>query len=411
MKKILLPIMIFLLTTSLMSAQKVGINKATPTFTFDITQPAGVNLSNIPLMNIEYTGTNSADVIGIRSKSKPADYFGIGGDFEGGYIGVQGKILGGLNQSYFGLRGDVAGSGAGNFFGAYGYAHGSGINYGVYGIATGGTKNWAGYFANGNVFIQNKLAISNTNPQHPVHINQPTGTTIGENFPVMHVEYTGNNMADVIAIQGRCVISSSYGVGGQFEGGHKGVVGKVTTSDGGTHFGVQGIVSSTTGTNVGIFGSVSGHQLNDYAGYFGNGNVFIEDELGIGRDPETNRLEVNGNASKSTAGDWLANSDARLKKNIIPLKPEEMIQKMLALQGITYEWNDDQTGTKRPEGIQYGFTAQNIQEVFPALVEEDARGYLQTPYGTYDAMMVEAIRYLYDEIKMLREELAMAKVK
>ena len=44
--------------------------------------------------------------------------------------------------------------------------------------------------------------------------------------------------------------------------------------------------------------------------------------------------------------------------------------------------------------------------VFPTLVEEDAKGYLQTAYGTYDAMMVEAIRYLFNEDKLLREEIA-----
>ena len=126
--------------------------------------------------------------------------------------------------------------------------------------------------------------------------------------------------------------------------------------------------------------------------------------IGIGRPPTTNRLEVEGEASKSSAGSWVANSDARLKKNIRPLNSQEMLQKMLTLRGITYEWNDNKTGSKRPEGIQYGFTAQNIQTVFPTLVEEDNLGYLQTAYGTYDAMTVEAIRALHEEIEALKAE-------
>ncbi|MEK7256898.1 MAG: tail fiber domain-containing protein, partial [Bacteroidota bacterium] len=129
-----------------------------------------------------------------------------------------------------------------------------------------------------------------------------------------------------------------------------------------------------------------------------NGNV------GIGRNPVTNILEVEGDASKSSAGDWLANSDARLKKNIRALNSQLMLQSLLALQGIAYEWDDDKTGSKRPDGIQYGFTAQNIQEVFPTLVEEDKLGYLQTAYGTYDAMTVEAIRALHEEIEKLETE-------
>ncbi|MCB9336652.1 MAG: tail fiber domain-containing protein [Lewinellaceae bacterium] len=122
-------------------------------------------------------------------------------------------------------------------------------------------------------------------------------------------------------------------------------------------------------------------------------------KVGIRRTPLTNALEVEGEASKSSAGNWLANSDARLKKNITPLNSWEMLEKLLALQGITYEWDDDKTSSKRPEGVQYGFTAQNIQEVFPTLVEEDKLGYLQTAYGTYDAMTVEAIRALYQEME------------
>ena len=125
--------------------------------------------------------------------------------------------------------------------------------------------------------------------------------------------------------------------------------------------------------------------------------------FGIGIDPVTNLLEVDGNASKTTAGNWLANSDARLKKNITPLSSQEMLNKLLALQGVTYEWDDNKTGTQRPEGIQYGFTAQNIQEVFPSLVTADNQGYLQTPYGTYDAMTVEAIRALNEKIEQLEE--------
>ncbi|MEM6698116.1 MAG: tail fiber domain-containing protein, partial [Bacteroidota bacterium] len=120
--------------------------------------------------------------------------------------------------------------------------------------------------------------------------------------------------------------------------------------------------------------------------------------VGIGRRAQTYRLEVNGNASKNAAGDWFANSDARLKTNIQQLNAEQTLQQLLTLKGVTYEWEDNKTGTDRPEGIQYGFTAQNIQEVFPTLVEEDAQGYLQTAYGTYDAMYVEALRTLQQQI-------------
>jgi hypothetical protein len=123
-----------------------------------------------------------------------------------------------------------------------------------------------------------------------------------------------------------------------------------------------------------------------------------EGNVGIGRTPTTNILEVEGDASKTSAGDWLANSDARLKKEIKQMDSQMVLDKMLALKGVTYYWNDTVTGSKRPTQLQYGFTAQNIQEVFPILVEEDNLGFLQTAYGTYDAMYVESMRALQEQI-------------
>ena len=140
-------------------------------------------------------------------------------------------------------------------------------------------------------------------------------------------------------------------------------------------------------------------------GDFANDELEFNGKVGISRNPGTNNLEVNGTASKSSSGDWLANSDARLKKNITPLPSENVLQKLLQLKGVTYEWNDDKTGNKRPEGIQYGFTAQNIQEVYPELVSEDNLGYLQTAYGTYDAMYIESIRALLNRIETLETKL------
>ncbi|MEM1356898.1 MAG: tail fiber domain-containing protein, partial [Bacteroidota bacterium] len=92
------------------------------------------------------------------------------------------------------------------------------------------------------------------------------------------------------------------------------------------------------------------------------------------------------------------------KKNIQQLNAEAILEKLLSLKGITYEWDDHKTGYERPLGTQYGFTAQNIQEVFPTLVEEDAEGYLQTAYGTYDAMYVEAFRAIMERVQKLETE-------
>ncbi len=160
------------------------------------------------------------------------------------------------------------------------------------------------------------------------------------------------------------------------------------------------------GSYVGSFGwSQASTRYFLYDGNTGTNPLVIKDgRVGLGdRNPTTNMLEVNGNASKSSAGSWLGNSDARLKKDIQPISGA--LQKVMQLKGISYQWADNKTGIKRPEGIQMGFTAQNIQQVFPEAVTTDAQGYLQTAYGTYDALLVEAIRELKNENDLLKIEI------
>ena len=163
--------------------------------------------------------------------------------------------------------------------------------------------------------------------------------------------------------------------------------------------------------------STNSNSANDRLFVIGNGDVTLglpsennaftilkNGRTGIMRIPTTNILEVGGQASKNSAGDWVANSDSRLKKNIETFKEQEALNKLLQMRGVTYEWNDKQTGSQRPEGIQYGFIAQEIKEVFPENVELDNLGYYQTAYGTYDAMYVQAIKALNNKLESLEAE-------
>ena len=79
------------------------------------------------------------------------------------------------------------------------------------------------------------------------------------------------------------------------------------------------------------------------------------------------------------------------------------------MRGVTYNWNDNQTGTPRPEGTQYGFIAQELMKVFPEKVTKDNLGFYQTAYGDYDPLFVEAIKELKSEVEILSEENAKLK--
>lgn len=131
------------------------------------------------------------------------------------------------------------------------------------------------------------------------------------------------------------------------------------------------------------------------AGNFSTGEVGINWASGTALP---NTLSVNGNASKSAAGAWLANSDRRLKKNIETISPQKALDKITNLRGVTYNWNDTQTGIERPTTIQYGFIAQELMEVFPDKVTKDGLGFYQTAYGDYDALFVQAFKELNNQL-------------
>ncbi len=72
---------------------------------------------------------NAAAIVGV---SVPADGWGFGGRFQGGWTGVEGTVYSTGNSFYTGVFG-YAWGGSGYNHGVYGYASGSGINYGVLG--------------------------------------------------------------------------------------------------------------------------------------------------------------------------------------------------------------------------------------------------------------------------------------
>jgi len=356
-------------TTSLLNAQKVGINKISPAYPVDIVQPVGITLWDLePVLNVQYTGTNPGDAVAIKGTCQPSDGRGIGGyfkggstgaEFHGGYAGIFAGGHGFDNSASYGVLTQVLNNGAVNstLSAIYGHAIGGlinygsrllaegssstnygvhatangweGINYGVYATATGGSQNWAGYFDYGNVHIHQNLGIGQLNPTVDVDILSPQAVA----------KLTSSNSVNgsVLSLQNSSVAPAYLGA--------------INFGDG--------------NSAPGQIGYLADHHFTIRVNNTERFRINSSGLVGIGRTPTTNKLEVEGAASKSSSGDWLANSDARLKKNIQPLDEKDMIEKLLALKGVTYEWNDDKTGTERPDGIQYGFTAQNIQEVFP----------------------------------------------
>jgi hypothetical protein len=185
---------------------KVGIGTTAPTAKLDVESDQPLSWDGV--IRGRYTGTAMQDIPAIVGRSTPGDYYGVGGVFEGGYLGVLGKVFPTGNLGYYGLWGIVNG-GSGINGGVYGYAEGSGYNYGVRAVAAGsgtkygvwaqasGASSYAGYFE-GDVHVTGTLskAAGSFKIDHPL---DPENKYLYHSFvqsPDMMNVYNGNVILD-----------------------------------------------------------------------------------------------------------------------------------------------------------------------------------------------------------------------
>lgn len=144
-----------------------------------------------------YSGYEIGDVPAIHGESVPADYWGIGGRFEGGFIGGLGQVTPTGSADYYGLVGRAEG-GMGIDIGVYGTALGEATNYGVYGTAYGGNANYAGFFS-GDAHVTGNLTVAGTKSFRIDHPLDPANRYLNhfcvESAEVLNT-YSGNVVLD-----------------------------------------------------------------------------------------------------------------------------------------------------------------------------------------------------------------------
>jgi hypothetical protein len=122
-------------------------------------------------------------------------------------------------------------------------------------------------------------------------------------------------------------------------------------------------------------------------------------------------LMIVGNRSGSSArrvgiwdhllvnGSLLSSSDVRMKEEITPLS--DPLASVLALRGVRFKWRrfsgDDRS-------LSIGLLAQEVEEVFPELVETGPDGMKSLNYMGLIGPLVEAVKQQHEEISELRAE-------
>jgi hypothetical protein len=202
-----------------------------------------------------------------------------------------------------------------------------------------------------------------------------------------------------------------------------GVYGLINNSGAGTittAYALRGALSNT-GTVTTYHGlhlddpgtGIAANQYNIYSA--GTVYNYIAGRLGIANTTPTYELDITGSLRATgvnvifsglngasagdavciTAGNVLEEagdgactnpSDRRLKEDIKPI--EGALDKVLALNGVSFLWKDKKQGTHR----QLGLIAQDVEKVFPEVVRDRGDGFLGVKYTQLIGSLVAAIK-------------------
>ncbi|HBX50879.1 MAG TPA: hypothetical protein DEH02_07410 [Bacteroidales bacterium] len=129
--------------------------------------------------------------------------------------------------------------------------------------------------------------------------------------------------------------------------------------------------------------------------------------VGIGTTIPSYRLTVAGNIYAT--GDiylgacalWLSPSvcsDVRYKKDIVPIK--NALTDVVKLQGVKYNWRQDEFPDMHfNDRRQIGLIAQDVEKIFPEIVNTNNEGYKNIDYAKLTPILVEAIKEQQQGIK------------
>lgn len=137
-----------------------------------------------------------------------------------------------------------------------------------------------------------------------------------------------------------------------------------------------------------------------------DGDVGIGPKFFTEPDLPFHRLEVDGNIKSYGTiycNDMPLCSDIRFKKDIAPLR--EPLEKLLSLRGISHQWKTEEFPDMHfSDRRSIGFIAQEMEKVYPELVQTDRKGYKSVDYAKLTPVLVEAIKEQQKLIEQLQAD-------
>jgi len=166
------------------------------------------------------------------------------------------------------------------------------------------------------------------------------------------------------------------------------------------------------GSNKLYISNTNADSTNSFIfGDFAKKILQINSTVGIGRYPTSNTLEVEGEVSKTVAGNWAANSDRRIKTDIKEIGNAFDI--MLKLRPVKFRYTEQwrRTHPTIRDQFYYNYIAQDFQQVFPESVtgsgqylDGDTQEILQLDSYNATIVAVKAIQELIIENMELQQK-------
>ncbi len=403
------------------------------------------------LLQLSYFGTPKVLV-----RSSGNSYFnggnvGIGTSSPGAKLDVSGDInassvykiggntvlsVAGSGNTLVGIEAGAVNTGDHNTFLGYnaGYANTTGYRNTFSGYQAGYSNtegnyntflgNYAGHSnteGDGNTFLGDHAGYSNTtgntNTFSGCYAGYSNTTGFYNTFLGKHAGYS-NTTANSNTFSGYSAgFSNTTGSANTFSGYLAGS--SNTTGNCNTFLGNEAGYSNSTGIGNIFLGFRSGrNETGSNKLYIDNSDTsiplihgdFSTDRVGINRVATANTLEVGGNASKSTAGSWLANSDARIKTDIQTVTGA--LDKLDKVRLVNFKYTDDYRNEH--QGIEdrayLNVVAQEFAEVFPDYVKSsgeklsNSQEILQVDTYPLTIYTAAAVQELHENVKELKAE-------
>ena len=209
--------------------------------------------------------------------------------------------------------------------------------------------------------------------------------------------FAATSMGEQTTASGRAATAMGYST---FANAFSTSMGEQTTASGraATAMGFKTAASSFATTAMG-YETTAGTEyslsigVNNLANTSADESLFVVGNGQVGSPSDALVLDESGNLEIS--GVLTEASDRRLKTNIEPLDGG-VLQKIGTLRPVRYRFKDPST---HPSGERIGLIAQEVRDVFPALVSEGAGGTLSVSYSKMTAVVVKALQEQHAQIE------------